>query len=462
MFNQNVYANRRSSLKSQIKSGILLFPGNTEVSMNYPANTYSFRQDSDFIYFFGIDHPDLAGIIDVDSGQEIIFGDDVEMDDIIWMGPQPAMRDQAALVGVSETRSFKKLREFIASALAQKREIHFLPPYRGENKLLLSTLLNIPAASLKEHTSKALIRAVVKLRLVKEEVEINEIEQAMGTAYEMHTTAMKMAHPGIVEREISGTIEGIANALGIGVSFPVILSINGQILHNHYHGNTLVKGRMMVTDAGAESLLHYASDITRTVPVGGVFNERQKGIYEIVLKANMETIRAVKPGGSNRDNHILSAEIIASGLKDLGLMKGDVKEAVQSGAHALFFPHGLGHHMGLDVHDMEGLGEDYVGYDDTIKRSNQFGLAFLRFAKTYEPGHVFTIEPGCYFIPALIDQWRSENKFKDFINYEKVESYKDFGGIRIEDDILVTKEGFKVLGPPIPKTVSEVEEIMKG
>jgi Xaa-Pro aminopeptidase len=300
------------------------------------------------------------------------------------------------------------------------------------------------------------------LRLIKENEEVREIEDAVVTAYEMHTTSMKMAQPGVVEREIAGTIEGIANARGLGVSFPIILSINGQTLHNHYHGNTLVKGRMMVTDAGAESLLHYASDITRTVPVGGVFDERQKAIYSIVLKANMDTIAWVKPGRSNRENHLLAAEIIASGLKDIGLMKGDIKEAVALGAHALFFPHGLGHHMGLDVHDMEGLGENYVGYDDKITRSDQFGLAFLRFGKQYEPGHVFTIEPGCYFIPALIDQWREEKKFTDFIDYNMVEQYKDFGGIRIEDDILVTKDGYRVLGPEIPKTIAEIEEVMAG
>jgi len=269
-----------------------------------------------------------------------------------------------------------------------------------------------------------------------------------------------MAMPGIVEREIAGKIEGIALSEGLGVSFPIILSINGQILHNHYHGNRLVKEKMMVTDAGAESLLHYASDITRSVPVGGKFSQRQKEIYEIVLAANMKAIELVKPGITNNKLHIMACETIASGLKDLGIMKGDVKEAVTRGAHALFMPHGLGHMMGLDVHDMEGLGENYVGYNNKVKRSEQFGLAFLRLGKKLESGFVFTIEPGLYFIPALIDQWKGEHKFEEFINYDRVESYKDFGGIRIEDDVLVTTDGYKVPGKPIPKTVSEVEDIM--
>ena len=460
MFHENTYRKRRGDLRRQIAGGLILFPGNSEASFNYTANTYHFRQDSDFLYFFGLDHPDLAAVIDVDSGNEIIFGNDIDLDDIIWMGPQPSMKDRAAKVGISNTLPMAKLSDVLGEALEKKRKIHYLPPYRGDNVIKISSLLGASPGQVKDGASEDLIRAVIKLRIIKDEFEIREIEFALDIAYEMHTTAMKMARPGVVERDIAGAIEGIASSMGNGVSFPIILSINGQTLHNHYHGNTLEKGRMMVTDAGAESLLHYASDITRTVPVGGKFNDRQKEIYELVLKANTEAIKAITPGITNRSVHLLAAEVITSGLKDLGLMKGNVQEAVKKGAHALFFPHGLGHHMGLDVHDMEGLGENYVGYDHKIKRSDQFGLAFLRFGKEYEPGHVFTIEPGIYFIPALIDLWKSENKFKEFINYEAVESYKDFGGIRIEDDILVTPEGYKVLGKPIPKSVKEVEEIM--
>lgn len=462
MFDVKVYKSRRTRLKEQIGSGIILFLGNNESSFNYPANTYRFRQDSDFLYFFGIDHPELAAIIDVDSGDEYIFGNDFILDDIIWMGPQPTIEEQAIMVGVKKTFPLIKLGDMVRKTSANKRKIHYLPPYRGENLIRIGDLLNTTPLVVNENASVELIKAVIKLRSIKEGCEIKEIEKAIEIAYHMHITAMKMAKPGVIEREIAGAIEGIAAKMGGGISFPIILSINGQTLHNHYHGNILKEGRMMVTDAGAESLLHYTSDITRTVPVGGKFNERQRQIYEIVLQANTETIKIVKPGETNKNTHLLAAEIIAMGLKDLGFMKGDIKEAVKQGAHALFFPHGLGHHMGLDAHDMEGLGENYVGYDDEIKRSDQFGFAFLRFGKKYEPGHVFTIEPGIYFIPALIDMWKSKNKFVDFINYDKVEKYKDFGGIRIEDNILVTSEGYRVLGKPIPKTITEIEETMRG
>jgi len=460
MFNPELYSSRRENLRKLMNSGLLLFPGNNEASFNYPANTYHFRQDSSFLYFFGLDHPGFAGIIDVDNGEDYFFGDDVTMGDIIWMGPQPSMKERTAKVGITNVLPYRKLCKMIQEAIEKNRKIHFLPPYRGEQFIQLAELLGKKAGEIKDLVSVELIKSVVKLRSVKDDDEVKEIEFALNIAYNMHTTAMKMAMPGVVEREIAGKIEGIALAEGLGVSFPIILSIDGQTLHNHYHGNTLVKEKMMVTDAGAESLLHYASDITRTVPVGGEFSRRQKEIYEIVLAANMKAIESVKPGITNKELHIMACETIASGLKDLGLMKGDVKEAVTRGAHALFMPHGLGHMMGLDVHDMEGLGENYVGYDDKMKKSDQFGLAFLRFGKQLEPGFVFTIEPGIYFIPALIDQWKGEHKFEEFINYNRVESYKDFGGIRIEDDILVTNSGYKVPGKPIPKTVSEVENIM--
>jgi len=460
MFNSELYSSRRKNLRKLMNSGLLLFPGNNEAAFNYPANTYNFRQDSSFLYFFGLDHPGFAGIIDVDNGEDYFFGDDITMDDIIWMGPQPSIKKRTAQVGITNVLPYMKLSEMIQEAIDKNRKIHFLPQYRGEQFIQLAELLGKKVGEIKDLASVELIKAVIKLRSIKEEEEVKEIEFALNIAYNMHTTAMKMAMPGIVEREIAGEIEGIALAEGLGVSFPVILSINGQTLHNHYHGNTLVKERMMVTDAGAESLLHYASDITRTVPVGGKFSRRQKDIYEIVLAANMKAIESVKPGITNKELHIMACETIAFGLKDIGLMKGDVKEAVTCGAHALFMPHGLGHMLGLDVHDMEGLGEDYVGYDDQVKRSDQFGLAFLRLGKKLEPGFVFTIEPGLYFIPALIDQWKGEHKFEEFINYDRVEKYKNFGGIRIEDNILVTINGYKVPGKPIPKTVSEVEDIM--
>jgi Xaa-Pro aminopeptidase len=392
--------------------------------MNYPANTYHFRQDSDFLYFFGLDLQGFTGLMDFDSGKDWIFGNDVNLDDIIWMGPQPTVKELAAKCGVTSVAPVSKLESVIREAVSKKRTIHFLPPYRAETKMTIGSLLKENPCQMKTLSSTDLIRAVISMRSIKEPIEIDEIVKALGIAYEMHTTAMKMCKPGMKEQEIFGTIEGIALSKGGGTSFPIILSINGQTLHNHYHGNVLTKGRMMVTDAGAETNLHYSSDVTRTTPVGGKFNRKQKDIYEIVLKANTESIKSAGPGMSNRDLHLNACRIIASSLKDLGLMKGDIDEAVAEGAHALFMPHGLGHMMGLDVHDMEALGENYIGYNDKVKRSEQFGLAFLRFALPYKPGHVFTVEPGIYFIPQLIDQWKSEGKFKEFINYNKVEDWK--------------------------------------
>ena len=461
MFEAKIYSERRNKLRKNLSSGIALFLGNQDSPMNYPANTYHFRQDSSFLYFFGLGEQNLAAVIDIDEGKDYLFGNDVTIDDIIWMGPQPGISDKGKLIGIENTHPMSKLEEFIKIAVKSGKKVHYLPPYRAEKTIRLESLLGIPHSQVKANASVDLIKAVVQLRSIKDAQEIKEIEKAADVAYEMHTTAMKMAQPGVYEREIAGAIEGISLSHGGPVSFPVILSINGQTLHNHYHGNMLKEGRMMVCDAGAETEMSYSSDLTRTVPVGGKFSQRQKEIYEIVLKANIEAIKAIKPGITYREIHLMSAKIIASGLKDLGLMKGDIDKAVEEGAHALFFPHGLGHMMGLDVHDMEDLGENYVGYDDEIKRASQFGLAFLRLGKKLQEGFVLTVEPGIYFIPALIDKWKEEKKCTDFINYEKVESYKDFGGIRIEDDVLVTKDGNRVLGKPVPKTVEDIEAIMK-
>lgn len=459
MFKSEVYKKRREELKKKLKAGIGLFIGSNESPMNYPGNPYHFRQDSDFLYFFGLDLPGLAGFMDFDSGKDIIFGNDYDMDDIIWMGPQPTVKELAMKCGIADTAPMASMEAAIKGALSKKRKIHFLPPYRGETKMILGSLLKENPCQMKTLASVDLIKAVISMRSIKEKIEIDEIEKAVDIAYEMHVTAMKMCKQGVREQDIFGTIEGIALAKGGGTSFPVILSVNGQTLHNHAHGNILSKGRMMVTDAGAETNLHYASDITRTTPVGGKFNSKQRDIYEIVLKANTESIKATKPGISNRDLHIMACKIITTEMKNLGLMKGDVNEAVAAGAHALFMPHGLGHMLGLDVHDMEALGENLIGYNDEVKRSDQFGTAFLRFALPYKTGHVFTVEPGCYFIPELIAKWKSEGKFKDFINYSKIDSYMSIGGIRIEDNVLITEKGHKVLGKPIPKTVKEIESI---
>ncbi len=459
MFKKEVYADRRNRLREEMSSGLVLIPGNSEASFNYPANTYHFRQDSNFLYFFGIDLYDLVGVMDVDANKDYIFGNDVDIDDIIWMGPQPTIKDQAAEVAVEHTAPLARLNEMINEAIQQGRKVHFLPPYRGEHVMQLQDLLGIGKDKIKSYASLELIKAVVKLREIKDEYEIAEIEKAVDIAYEMHTTAMKMSKAGVVEREIAGTIEGISLAKGGPTSFPIILSVHGETLHNHYHGNTLEIGRMMVTDAGAETTMHYASDITRTTPVGGKFDERQKGIYEIVLEANMKSIEAIKPGVEYREIHFLAARTIVDGLKKLGLMKGDTNAAVEAGAHALFMPHGLGHMMGLDVHDMEGLGENNVGYDEKTTRSDQFGTAYLRLGKELKPGFVLTVEPGCYFIPELWKRWKNDGMHTDFINYDAVEKYLNFGGVRIEDDVLVTEDGYRVLGKPIPKTVAEIEAL---
>ncbi len=460
MFDKTTYIKRREKLRQKVKDGIILISGNGYSPMNYPSNTYKFRQDSSFLYYFGIDLPGLAGIIDIDNNEDMLFGDDVTLDDIIWMGPQPTLKENAEKVGVKKTLPSKELSEKLRQAIDKKLKIHFLPPYRAENKIMLSQLLNIPISKLKEKSSTELIKAIVDMRSIKEEQEIKELEKAMDTAYLMHTTVMKMAKPGVYEREIAGVMEGIALSSGTMTSFPIILSKHGETLHNHDHSNKLKEGDLLLVDAGCESPMHYATDHTRTTPVGGRFSQIQKDIYQIVLDSQIKAIQAIKPGKTFLEIHLLACEVIASGLSDLGLMKGNVNQAVEQGAHALFMPHGLGHMMGLDVHDMEDLGENYVGYDDEIKRSDIFGTAFLRLGRKLQQGFVLTVEPGIYFIPELIQQWEANKKFAEFINYDKVKSYIGFGGIRIEDDVLVTGDGFHVLGKPIPKTIEDLEKAM--
>ncbi len=459
MFAPDTYQKRRVQLRKALHNGVVLFLGNTDVPFNYPANTYAFRQDSSFLYFFGLAQPDLAAIIDIDSGEEYLFGDDSSIDDIIWMGQQPAMAERAASVAITKTLPYAGLAEFVEKIVRQKRPVHFLPPYRAETKIQLFDLLHVHPNEQVAKASKELIRAVVSLRSVKEAQEIVQIEQAVDITGEMHQYVMQHACAGMIEQELAGAIEGIALSHSGGLSFQMTLSINGQILHNYSRGHILQEGQLLLVDAGAENAMGYAGDITRTIPVGEQFSPQQKDIYQIVLDANLKAIDICKPGVLYRDVHIAVSRVLADGLKQIGLMKGDVDEAVLQGAHALFFPHGLGHMMGLDVHDMEGLGESYVGYDQTISRSTQFGLSALRMARKLEPGFVITDEPGLYFIPALIDQWGAEKKCAEFINYEKLKSYRDFGGIRIEDDLLITETGCRVLGNPIPKTVEDLEKI---
>ncbi len=460
MFKKEVYIDRRKRLKEKLSNGLILIPGNSETPMNYPGNAYLFRQDSAFLYYFGLDMPDLTGIIDLDNDKEYIFGDDVSLDDIIWMGPQPSMKELSQEVGVENSAPSKEVGDFLRKASNKGQKIHTLPFYRAENVIAFADWLGIHHSQAQEYVSEELIHAVVEMRSIKDSYEIEELEKAAAIGYEMHVTAMKMCRPGVYERDISGVLEGIPRTYDGMISFPVILTQHGETLHNHYHGNKLEEGKLMLTDAGAETSMHYASDMTRTIPIGGKFTERQKSIYNIVLEANNRAREMTKPGVPYLDVHTEAARTIISGLKDLGIMKGDVEEALNKGAHAMFMPHGLGHPMGLDVHDMEGLGENLVGYDNEIKRSSIFGFSGLRFGKRVQPGHVLTNEPGCYFIPELIDNWESEKKFSEHIDYKKVREFQGFGGVRLEDDILVTNDGCRILGKRIPITVEEVEKTM--
>jgi len=458
MFKTEVYIQRRKVLSEKIGSGLILFWGNDESPMNYPDNTYHFRQHSSFLYYFGIDFPSLAAVIDIDNGHTIIFGDNYTIDDIVWMGPQPTIEERTMLSGISETQPMAKLYTILREAQAARRIIHFLPPYRPENKIKLLRFLNIRPDQININASSDLVKAVISQREIKSPEEIAEIEKAVDLSVDMHVAAIKMAQPGMKEAQIAARIYEVALAADCNIAFPIIATINGQTLHNHTHHNVLKEGDLFLVDAGAESKMHYAGDLSSTFPVSKTFTSIQKQIYEISLKAHEAAINTIAPCTAFRDVHFAACKSIAASMKELGLMKGDVDQAVAEGAHALFFPCGTGHMMGLDVHDMEDLGEVWVGYDGEPK-STQFGLKSLRFAKNLKPGHVFTIEPGIYFIPELIDLWRSENKFSDFLVWDEIEKFRNFGGIRNEENFLVTENGFKRLGKPKPKTIKEIESL---
>ncbi len=458
MFAAQTYVQRRKRLREQVGDGVILLPGNSDSPMNYADNPYAFRQDSTFLYYFGLDACALVGLMDVDTGREVVFGDDVTMDDVIWMGPQPALAERAADAGITETISLRMLPDILKTYLRQGRRIHYPPQYRGANVLLLQDWLSLSPAELRKTASAELIRAVAAQRSIKSTVEVEEIERAIDVCCVMQTAAMRAVRPGVYEREVVGMMEGLAISRGSMPAFPTIFTVHGETLHNHDHSNVMRSGDIVINDSGAESPLHYAGDITRTIPVAGRFSERQKDIYAIVLNAQAAAIAAIRPGVLFRDVHLLACEILVSGLKDMGLMRGDIKEAVAAGAHALFFQCGLGHMLGLDVHDMESLGEDYVGYTEDIVRSDQFGLHSLRLGRALEPGFVLTVEPGLYFIPQLIHQWKAQKQHADFIDYEAVDRFLDFGGIRIEDDVLVTASGCRILGTPIPRTIQEVQD----
>lgn len=464
MFDKAVYANRRMALSKMMGDGIGLFLGNAESPINYSDNTYVFRQDSTFLYFFGIRKPNLAAIIDFESGEEIVFGDEADIDDIIWTGPQPTIAYYAALCGIGQTYPLHKLNDILKTAVSKGRKVHYLPPYKADSILLIERLLGIHSSKVGEECSLLLIKAVIDLRAAKSDEEIEEIENACEIGYDMHVSAMHMVKSASNERQMHSVVDSIPLKYGGQLSFATILSQDGQTLHNHSHNLPLQPGRLMLVDAGAETAMGYASDFTRTFPVSGKFTLMQKEIYQIVLDANDKALELARPGVTYQSVHLQCCKVIASGLKSLGLMKGDVDEAVASGAHALFLPHGLGHMMGLDVHDMENLGQIYVGYNNETRPIEQFGTSSLRMGRKLEPGFVVTDEPGIYFIPELVAKWKREHINEQFINFSKVEQYLGFGGIRIEDDLLITANGARRLGKKrVPAEIEDVEnEIAKG
>ena len=468
MFTSEIYSARRNELRRRIGKGLILLPGNVESPFNYPNNTYHFRQDSTFLYFFGHSVPSLVGVIDVESGIDALYGDDFTVEDIIWMGPQPTVASKGVRIGCEKTAPLAEFDKAVASAVAKGRAVHFLPPARYYNQMKLSQLTGAGVDQVRKvapvaagGASEELVKAVVSMRLIKEACEIEEIDKACEIGYEMHTEARKGCKPGVLEQEIVGRMEGVTYSKGWGPSFTTILSQNGETLHNHSHHQIITPGRLLVVDAGAESNTHYASDFTRTYPCSGKFTTKQREIYDIVQQANDYAYSLTKPGTTYWDVHYATARFLLEGLKAVDLVRGDVDEMLPLGISGLFMPHGLGHNMGMDVHDMEDLGENYVGYAEDQKRHPLLGLGNLRMARRLEPGHVVTDEPGIYFIPALIEQWKREGTDKGFVNYEKLAGYYDFGGIRLEDDVLVTADGARRLGSQrLPITSSDVEDIM--
>lgn len=457
MFSREVYIDRREKLKSLIGSGVIILPGNQESPRNYKGNDYNFEQDSSFLYYFGMNIPNLVGVIDVDNNIEYIFGTDFTLDDIVWMGEQKLLKDFAKDSGVDNFIEMSEFDSFASKLLSEKREVLFLPQYRAETVMQLSKAFNINPFEFDKATSEKLIKAVVEQRNVKSELEIAEIEKAVNITRAMHLEAMKVVKAGMKEYEVVAALEAIASKYNASTSFHTIFTKNGQTLHNHYHGNTLQDGDLVVLDAGARNSEGYCGDMTTSFPVSGKFSEQQKDIYSLLIEMFEKAEELIKPNITYKEVHLEVCKVLAEGMKKRGLMKGDVEEAVKAGAHALFFPHGLGHMLGLDVHDMEGLGENYVGYDK-FPRDMQFGLKSLRLARELKPGYVFTVEPGIYFIPELVRRWKEANKFTEFLNYDKIEEFLSFGGMRYEGNFLITENGSRRLGDKMPKYFYEVEE----
>lgn len=459
LFDKLVYTERRKKLAANIGKGLVLLMGNEDSSMNYADNTYPFRQDSTFLYYAGIDIAGLALVLDVESGEEILFGREAGIDDIIWTGALPSLQDLADATGIAKSRPYAQLADVLQQAKATGRRIHILPPYRPENKIKLAEWLQQPIGALQEYISLDLIKAVIAQRECKDAYEVAEMERAVDASVDMHLAAMKYTRPGMKEYEIAAKVEEAALASGGRLSYPTILTINGQILHNHFHGNEVKEGHMILCDAGAETAMRYAGDLTRTFPVGKQFTTRQREVYQVVLDSLDHAVSLLRPGIQYKEVHTQASIKLVEGLKALQLMKGDAAEAVAAGAHTLFFQCGLGHMIGLDVHDMEDLGEQYVGYSDTLKKSTVFGWKSLRLGRELKEGFVLTVEPGVYIIPELIDRWVAENKLSNFIDYNVLASYRDFGGIRIEDNFLITANGSRKLGKDLPKTIAAVEAL---
>ena len=463
MFDKATYVSRRAKLKELVKDGIIILFGNNESPCNFPANGYyPFRQDSSFLYYFGLQRDGLVGVIDIDNNMETLVGNDIDIEDIVWYGSVDSVSDMAASVGVEHTAPMHSLKTICNDALRQKRHIHFLPPYRHDIKLQIFDLLGIHPVQQKESASMELINAVVKMRSTKEQQEIEELERAAEIGYKMHTTAMRLTKPGVTEKFIGGQVDGTANSYGAMVSFPTIFSQHGEIMHGNPSMAMLESGRLVLCDCGAETINNYCSDNTRTYPVNGKFTQRQLEIYSIVEACHDYVLQVAKPGVKYMDVHFAVCRLMTERLKELGLMKGDTDEAVAAGAHAMFLPHGLGHMMGMDVHDMENLDQINVGFDaETRPRLDQFGTNCLRMGRRLEEGFVVTDEPGIYFIPALIDDWKTSGHCKEFINFDKLETYKDFGGIRIEDDVLITADGCRFIGKElIPYHPNDIEAFM--
>ena len=462
MFATEIYQQRRQKLVQQLETGLILLLGNVDSPFNSVGNFYRFRQDSSFLYFCGLDQPGFAAILDVDSGREILFGQEQSLDDVIWSGSHATLQNRAERIGIADAEPISGLGSLLSSAIAAGRKVHYLPTSRAENRIMLGDLLGKSISAVDNDISPELIRAVVALRSIKGNEEIAELDAAADLGYQLHTTAMGMAREGVYEWQIAGELEAVAARAGRMLSFPPIVTTHGEILHNHQRDQQLKIGDLLLVDSGVESGLHYASDHTRTTPVGGQFSPRQRDIYQIVL-ASMERARElIRPGMTYFDVHRAACRALVEGLQSLGLMQGDVDQAVSAGSHALFMPHGLGHQLGLDVHDMEDLGEDYVGYDSQVQRSTQFGTSGLRLGRELQKGFVLTVEPGIYFIPKLINQWKNTDQHTDYINYAKLEEYMDFGGIRLEDDILVTGSGNRLLGRPIPLQIEDIEVIISS